>query len=268
MRTERKVLGFGRHGKKGHRGRENSITPESIVELHGVGANLRDFVHGAIPDGDYSGRIFLRNNEQKRTERTGRAVIAGAVGCYDVPRTNGDIDRFSMEWLDSSFDERLSYGELGKDSRFDAKAQKRDGFQKYMRTWVSVPAAGVYPGGYGVRITPFYDVLDKSGRCLVDAMEHLIKGNDGKIKLGVLVTSGGLTDGLAITAINSARNRPVRTAGDVWDPRCPIRDIDDIGGGYEMGDFATVEVDVAKRSGNVLGTKLVWNGVEYPLNVG
>jgi len=268
MRTGKKVLWVGRHAKKGWMGRENSITPESIAELHGVGANLSGFVREAVPDGDYNGRIFLRNSEHKRTERTGKAVIAGAVDCYDVPRTNGDIDRLPMEWLDRGLDDRLSYGELGKDFRFDAKAIKRDGFQKYMQTWVEASAAGTYPGGYGVPITPFNDVLDKSGGCLVDAMRYLIKGYEGKMKFGVVVTSGGLTEGLAVRAANSARNRPVRTASDVWDPRCPIRDIRDIGGGFEMGDFATVEVDVAKKSGSVLGAKLVRNGVEYPVNVG
>ncbi|MFH1290019.1 MAG: hypothetical protein ABIH92_01280 [Nanoarchaeota archaeon] len=250
MKTERKILVMGRHGvKQRGKGRDNLLTPTSIARLYAAGASLRDIVaaYNISPEG-----TFLRHSKEARTLRTGKALLTGAFN-RQVPQTNKQLDELDLDGTDVRFDPRLCYGIIGEDFKFDLPAYLRDGEHTYMVNWVANPDARQYPNGSDAEITSFNDVVRTSRACLVDNLGYILDSGNAK-KLGVLATHGGIVEGLAVAAINSARDQ------------APVERLDEIGGEFQPEDSARLVIDYKPRSGSATA-ELIRGDQSYAVNI-
>ena len=213
MKTERKVLLMVRHGEH----EDNVLNPESIANLcRNAGGSLTDYVreHGIKPEG-----TLIRHSDEVRTNYTGKAVIAGALGLTPVPQSQQDLDALSFDGIDIREDGRLSFS----DTRFNWDVLKADP-PAYLAKWLDNPNATTYDG---IEITPYSEIIGAGYRTLQDSLFDLVSGRKD---LGVLATHASVVEGIAIAAVNSARDTPVR-------------DFDEIGGLFDTEDYATLVVD-------------------------
>jgi len=243
MKTQRKVLVLSRHGETPKKGSErgDALVPESVVRLYeNTGRSIRPFVQGLNIQPKDS---FLRHSDKARTLYTGQAILAGAFNLQPFPQSQEDLAEIDFSEVDTQEDPRLGY----ENTKYNEEEMFRD-MPAYFEEWFADPTATTYKG---VEITPFNEVIERSRRCLVDALGNVIEG--GK-DLGVLSTHGSIADAMAIAALNSARSTPITS-------------FDELGGLFDREGFATLILDSPPGPGPYQAT-LQRDGQGYDVDLG
>ncbi len=240
MKTQRKILVMTRHGDTLNVDgkRLDAITGDSITRLYeNTGGVLRPHTKS-----DNTETAFLYHSDKKRTLYTGKAILAGAFYLFPIPTSQEDLDNLSFHGAEIQVDSRLGYEDLA----YNEEAVEKEGLEEYIRKWIAQPKATEYGG---VRITPFNEVVQRSRKCLQNAISTLEHGK----KLGVLATHGSLVEALAIAAMNTVKS-------------IPIQDVNEIGGIFDREAFAMLILDQKEKSGSYQAS-LQRNGQDYPLDL-
>jgi len=191
MANKRIEILMVRHGEH----EDNVLKPESVSNLYrNAGGSLTDYVreHGIKPEG-----TLIRHSDEARTNYTGKAIIAGALGLQPVPKSQQDLDALSFDGIDIMEDRRLGFSH----TKFNWDALKADP-PAYLARWLADPDATTYEG---VEITPYSTIIQAGRSTLSDTLDKLI---DDERELGILATHASVVDALAIAAAISSEVKP------------------------------------------------------------
>jgi len=217
---KRKILIMERHGIK-RKKQGNALTSESIRSLTLKGTGLRGVV-STNPE-----EAFIRHSDEPRTLRTANALSNGIYLINPSISTNSELDVITGIPTDVAEDSGLSYG---PDFKYNKDFLKEIGADAYIEWMLRNPTKTSFKGQ---DTTSFAEWLAKTNDALKSGLTDI---NAVGKRLGILASHGGLAEALMANAVNSCRKTPVTNP-------------DDMGGMFQMEDYAVVELDYHERTG-------------------
>jgi hypothetical protein len=239
---------IGRHGKapqKPEGGSYDELVPEAIPEIYkDTGLPLQAIVqeHGITQE-----TSFLVHTNKIRTLYTGQAIV---VGAFDMQPSNGTNPPQSQEDL-ANYD--FSKVDTAEDPRFKISTPninlpiyKEFGTDPCMNYWLANPEATEHEG---VPIETYVSLSSRSNEGIKDNIERLISYPKD---LGIIVSHGTVIEAPIVTLIDSGRTTP-------------IEKMEDIGGSFEMAEFATLTIDQTK--GGLYTATLEYKGQKHNVDL-
>ncbi|MCX6707920.1 MAG: hypothetical protein NT001_07375 [Candidatus Woesearchaeota archaeon] len=239
--VKRKILLIGRHGEapqKPEGGSKDELLPEAFSKIYlGTGMHLRKLVedYGLLPE-----MAFLRHTPKVRTRYTGQTILISGFNMQPSegktpPKSAEDLAKYDLSMIESIEDKRLLYSHpcnLSGDNRDDFNLalfrQGKPGQEKNINYWLNTPDTDIYEGELTV---PGRAIIKDCREVTQDNLRKLVSRKNNK-DLGVSVAHAGRVDICLIHLINSGRSGSRQ-----------IRDIMDIGGICNMGEFATLSLE-------------------------
>lgn len=251
MATERKVLLIGRHGQapqKPEGGSIDTLVPEAVQELY-----KRGHTEGRAMVAEYEAtldRIFLDHTDAQRTRYTGLAFLIGAfdlkplTGSKTPPQSVDDLADYVVD-VNIGVNEALS---IRRPNVNQAVVKDPRDYSPAIDYWLQHPKATEHEG------EPIKSYATLLPRCVegIKVPIHKLVNNPLRY-IGVVVTHATIIEPVVLALIESGRSLPriERTA--------------DIGGGFDMGEFAALTLD--KTHSGVYTASLNVKGVSYAVDV-
>jgi hypothetical protein len=222
-----KILMIGRHGnapQKKEGGSIDSLVDSAVPLLYdSVGRPLRD--HDVKER-----RAFIIHSKALRTRLTAEAIIAGALG-YERPTSVEELremhigDKISFILQDNALNLRNPHCNMD--------VYRNEGSAGVLNYWLTNPDATEHNGK---PITPYRKIVKSVQRSLSNAL-NILHSYDNERDLGIFVTHGTLVEPILISMVNTGLN-----------PENRVRNISEIGGPIEMGEFAKLEFKRNQRA--------------------
>jgi hypothetical protein len=244
-----KILLLGRHGECPQRadgeGSVDKLKPESVTDVYErIGKPLRERVleSGITPE-----RTFLTHSDKVRTKATGQAILVGAFDLQprtgeNPPSSQEGLENYDFLGIEMSEDPRLGYSDI----KLNNGLASNGCYDININHWLAHPDATEHEG---VPITPYKSVRQKRKEFAKDAVGRLFSEEKD---LGITPTHATVADSVALALIETARSTP-------------IKDIGEIGGGFNMAEFAQLVVE--ESQGGVYTAKLKLRDEDYPVDL-
>lgn len=251
MATERKILLIGRHGQapqKQEGGSIDTLVPEAVQELYARGSREGKAMvaeYKATPD-----RVFLNHTDARRTRYTGLAFLIGAFGLTSIirsetpPQSVDDLADYIVD-VDIGVNKALS---IRKPNVNQAVVKDPRDYSPAIDYWLQHPEATEHQG------EPIESYATLLPRCVegIKAPIHKLVNNPLRY-IGVVITHATIIEPVVIALIASERSSP------------RIKRTADIGGGFDMGEFAALTID--RTQGGVYTASLNVKGVSYRVDI-
>lgn len=216
----KKILMIGRHGnapQKKEGGSIDSLVDSAVPLLYdSVGRPLRDY--------DFEERrAFIIHSKALRTRLTAEAIIAGALG-YERPAS---VEELHEMGIGDKISFILQDNELNlRNPHCNMDVYRNEGSAGVLNYWLTNPDATEHDGK---PITPYRKIVKSVQKSLSNALK-ILHSYANERDLGIFVTHGTLVEPILLSLVNTE-----------LDPENRVRDISEIGGPIEMGEFAKLE---------------------------
>ncbi len=252
MASRRFYLVLGRHGKapqKPEGGSVDALVPGAVGEIYQAAKSqlfvelLKEIVQ--LPE------TFLRHTNKVRTLYSGQALIAGAFALPAegedssyTPHTQEDLQKYDLlQFIDTAEDSRVGMGTV---EPCNLRVYKEQGPAACINYALRHPEATKHEG---VPIEPLVSLGPRTVAAVQDSLDTLVQGRKD---LGVLISHATLIEHPTLALINTGR-------------QTPIADINDIGGPFDMGEFAVLRVE--QTDGGFYTAALERKGQKYDVHL-
>lgn len=253
MRSRMFYLVLGRHGKaqqKPEGGSVDALVPGAVGEIYEAAKTqlfselLRKIVQ--LPG------TFLRHTDKKRTMYSAQALLIGAFALPAegedssyTPQTQEDLQKYGLlQFIDTAEDPRLGIGTV-EPCNLNVYKDKERGAAACLNYALQHPEATQHEG---VPIEPLTSLGPRTTAVVQSSLDTLVQGRKD---LGVMISHATIIEHPVLALINTAR-------------QTPIIDINDIGGAFDMGEFAVLRVE--QTDGGFYTAALERKGQKYDVH--
>lgn len=249
MAAERILLLWGRHGvapQKPEGGSMDELVPESVTRLHGKGQQYQEEIAALGATVDTS---LQRYTNKVRTQYTGQALIAGALGLVhanelEAPRSQEDLAGYNLRGLNILPERGFNIGRPNINMAVYKDPQR--GPNACLDYWLANPNATEHEGE---PIESFNSIYE---RALTGSRMTLTTALDADKRFGVVTGHATTIEPVVLGLVNSGRT-------------IPVEKIADIGGGFGMEEVAEMYIE---RSGSVYTARLNIKGQDHRVDLG
>ena len=247
MGNEKKILLIGRHGQAPQKPEGGSVDTLIHGEIQRVYSQIGQplsqiMMHEEIRLND----TFLTRTNKERTGYTGKAVLIGALGITPLtgenpPKTIDDLSDYDFGSLQITQDDRLNLVE----PHANLQMYKEQGSNAVLNYWLKHPYEDTC---YGQPMQVFTQLQKRVTDGVMDSIGKIVSNQK---RFGVVVSHGTVIETAFIKLIESTRTKPIET-------------IEEIGGGLEMGEFATL---TSEKHNGIYRPTLELKGQKYQIDL-